>query len=135
VNQLDASQGSEVPVVNEFPNVFPKESPGMPPEQDIEFMIELKLSTAPIYKTPFRMATPKFAELKEHIKELLEKGCIHPSSSPRGAPVIFVPKKDVLKGCAWIIMPRMRLPSRTSIRCLELMIYLINSVVCVCSLR
>jgi hypothetical protein len=57
-------------------------------------VIELKPSTAPIYKTPYRMATPELAKLKEHIKELLEKGFIHPSSSPWGAPVIFVLKKD-----------------------------------------
>jgi hypothetical protein len=94
VNQLDASQGSEVPVVNEFPDVFPEELPGMPPNRDIEFVIELKPGTAPIYKTPFRMITPELAELKEHIKELLEKGFIRSSSSPWGAPVIFVPKKD-----------------------------------------
>jgi hypothetical protein len=94
VNQLDASQGSQVLVVNEFPNVFPKELPGMPPDRDIEFVIELKPGTVPIYKTPYRMATPELAELKEHIKQLLEKGFIHPSSSPWGAPLIFVPKKD-----------------------------------------
>jgi hypothetical protein len=94
VNQLDANQGSEVPVVNEFPNVFPKELPGMPPDQDIEFVIELKSGTAPIYKTSFSLTTPELAELKEHIKELLEKEFIHPSSSPWGAPVIFVAKKD-----------------------------------------
>jgi hypothetical protein len=57
----------------------------------------LKLGTAPIYKTPYRMATPELAELKKHIKELLEKGFIHPSSSPWGDPVIFVPKKDGTK--------------------------------------
>jgi hypothetical protein len=94
VNQLDACQGSEVPMVNEFPNVFPEELPGVPPERDIEFVIELKPGTAPIYKTPYRMATPELAELKEHIKELLEKGFIHPNSSPWGAPVIFVLKND-----------------------------------------
>jgi hypothetical protein len=94
VNQLDASQGSEVPVVNEFPDVFPEELPGMPADRDIEFVIELKPGTTPIYKTPYRMATPELAELKEHIKELLEKGLICPSSSPWGAPVIFVLKKD-----------------------------------------
>jgi hypothetical protein len=94
VNQLDASQGSEVPVVNEFPDVFSKELPGMPPDRDIEFVIELKPGTTPIYKTPYRMATLELAELKDHIQELLEKGFICPSSSPWGAPVIFVPKKD-----------------------------------------
>jgi hypothetical protein len=94
VNQLDASQGSEVPVVNEFPDVFPKELPGMPPDRDIEFVIELKPGTTPTYKTPYRMATPELAVLKEHIKELLEKGFIHPSSFLWGAHVIFVLKKD-----------------------------------------
>jgi hypothetical protein len=48
VNQWDASQGSKVPVVNAFPDVFPKELPGMPPDRDIEFVIELKPGTAPI---------------------------------------------------------------------------------------
>jgi threonine synthase len=65
VNQLDASQGSKVPVVNEFPDVFP--------DRDIKFVIELKSGTTPIYKTPYRMAALELAKLKEHIKELLEK--------------------------------------------------------------
>jgi hypothetical protein len=94
VNQLYASQGSEVPVVNEFSDVFPEDLPGIPPNRDIEFVIELKPGAAPIYKTPFRMTTPELAELKEHIKELLEKEFIHPSSSLWGAPMIFVLKKD-----------------------------------------
>jgi hypothetical protein len=94
VNQLDASQGLEVLVVNEFPNVFHEELSGMPPDRDIEFVIELKPGTISIYKTPFRMTTPELAELKEYIKELLEKEFIHPSSSPWGAPMIFVLKKD-----------------------------------------
>jgi hypothetical protein len=86
VNQLDASQGSEVPVVNEFTDVFPEVLPGMPPDRDVEFVIELNPGTAPIYKTLFRMTTLELAELKEHIKELLEKGFIRPSLSPWGAP-------------------------------------------------
>jgi hypothetical protein len=65
VNQLGASQESEMPVVNEFPDVFPEDLPGMPPDRDIEFVIELKPSTAPIYETPYRLATPELAELKE----------------------------------------------------------------------
>jgi hypothetical protein len=82
VNQLDASQESGVPVVNEFLDVFLEDLPGMPPDRDIEFVIELNPGTAPIYKTPFRITTLELAELKEHIKELLEKGFIYPSSSP-----------------------------------------------------
>jgi hypothetical protein len=82
VNQLEASQGSKVLVVNVFPDVFAEDLLGMPPDQDIKFVIELKPSTAPIYKTQFRMTTLELAELKEHIKELLEKGFIRPSSTP-----------------------------------------------------
>jgi hypothetical protein len=71
VNQLDAGQGPKVPVVSGFPDVFPEELPGMPPNCDIEFVIELLPGTAPIYKSPYRMATTELAKLKEHIKELL----------------------------------------------------------------
>jgi hypothetical protein len=94
LNQLDAGQGFMVPVVNEFPDVFPEKLSGMSPDWDIEFVIDLMPGTVPIYKSPYKMATPQLAELKEHIKELLEKNYIHPTSSPCGAPVIFVPKKD-----------------------------------------
>jgi hypothetical protein len=93
-NQMDARQGFAMPVVNEFPDVFPEELPSMPPDRDIKFVTELKPGIAPIYKTPYRIATPELAELKEHIKELLEKGFICPSSSSWGALVIFVLKKD-----------------------------------------
>jgi hypothetical protein len=94
LSQLDVSQGHVVPVVNEFSDVFLEEFLGMPPDRDIEFVIDLMPGTAPIYKSPYRMATPHLAELKEHIKELLEKGFIRSSSSLWGSPVIFVLKKD-----------------------------------------
>jgi hypothetical protein len=58
LNQLDISQGLMVPMVNEFPDVFPEELPGMPPDRDIKFVIDLKHGIAPIYKSPYRMATP-----------------------------------------------------------------------------
>jgi hypothetical protein len=73
INQLDASQESEVLVVSEFPDVFPEELPSMPPDRDTEFVIELMPGITPIYKSPYRMATLELAELMEHIKELLEK--------------------------------------------------------------
>jgi hypothetical protein len=60
-------------VVNEFSDVFFEELSGMPPDRDIKYVIELKPGTAPIYKTPYRIATPELVELKEHIVELLEK--------------------------------------------------------------
>jgi hypothetical protein len=83
-----------VPAVNEFSGVFPKELPSMPPDRDIQFVIDLVLGTMPIYKRPYRMATQQLAELNEHIKDLLEKGYIRPSSSPWEALVIFVLKMD-----------------------------------------
>jgi hypothetical protein len=94
LNQLNANQRPMALVVNEFPDVFPDELLGMPPDRDIEFVIDLMLATAPIYKIPYRMATQKLVELKEHIAELLEKDYIHPSSSPWGASVIFILEKD-----------------------------------------
>jgi hypothetical protein len=74
--------------------VFSEELPGMPPDRDIEFVIELIPRIAPIYKRPYRMSDKQLAELKEQIHELQGKGYIWASSSPWGAPVIFVPKKD-----------------------------------------
>jgi hypothetical protein len=58
VNQLDVCQGPMVSVVNEFPDVFPDELPGVPPDRDIEFVIELMPGSTPIYRNPYRMATP-----------------------------------------------------------------------------
>jgi hypothetical protein len=94
VNQLDDSANKEDPVVDEFLDVFPDDSPGMPPDRDIEFIIELLPGTAPIAKRPYRIGVNELEELKKQIKELYEKGFIHPSSLPWGAPIIFVDKKD-----------------------------------------
>jgi hypothetical protein len=94
LNQLDAASTLDIRSVSEFLDVFPKELPGMPPDREIEFVIELVPGTAPIFKRPYRMAANQLAELKEQLQELLDKGYIHPSASPWGAPVIFVPKKD-----------------------------------------
>ena len=80
--------------MEEFPDVFPDDLPGMPPDRDIEFIIELLPGTAPIAKRPYRMGVNELEELKKQLKELQEKGFIRPSSSPWGAPVIFVDKKD-----------------------------------------
>jgi hypothetical protein len=82
--------------------MFSEELSGMPPDREIEFVIELLPSTAPIFKRPYRMASNQLAELKEQLQELLDKGYIYPSASPCGAPVIFVPKKDGRQRIAWI---------------------------------
>jgi hypothetical protein len=81
LNQLNASQGPKVPVVNEFPDVFPEEYPSMPPDRDIKFVIDLVSGIVPIYKRPYKMPTKQLVELKDKIKALLEKGHIRPSSS------------------------------------------------------
>jgi hypothetical protein len=68
--------------VNEFLDVFREDLPGMPPDRDIEFSIELIPGTGPISKRPYRMDVKDLAELKKQIEELLSKGFIRPSSSP-----------------------------------------------------
>jgi hypothetical protein len=83
-----------ISVVEEFMDVFPEELPGMPPEREVEFYIDLIPGTTPIAKRPYRMAPTELAELKLQIAELQQKGYICPSSSPWGAPVLFVTKKD-----------------------------------------
>jgi hypothetical protein len=83
-----------IPVVCEYSDVFPDELPGMPPDRDIEFAIELQPGTAPISKRPYRMPPAELAELKKQLQELLDKGFIRPSTSPWGCPALFVKKKD-----------------------------------------
>jgi hypothetical protein len=84
----------EIPVVCDYPDVFPDELPGMPLDRDVEFVIELQPGTAPISKRPYRMPPKELAELKTQLQEFLDKGYIRPSSSPWGCPALFVKKKD-----------------------------------------
>jgi hypothetical protein len=84
----------DIPVVCEFPDVFLEDLPGLPPERDVEFVIELKPSTTPISRRSYRMPPNELAELKTQLQDLLEKGFIRPSLSPWGCPAIFVKKKD-----------------------------------------
>ena len=94
VNTLMGVVQEEVHVVKDYPDVFPEELQGMPPDRDIEFLIELLPGTGPISKRPNRMPANDLEEVKKQIKELLEKGYIRRSSSPLGAPVLLVEKKD-----------------------------------------
>ena len=80
--------------MKDYPDVFPEELLGMPPDRDIEFLIELLPGTRPISKIPYWMPAYDLEEIKKQIKELLEKGYIRRSSSPWGAPVLLVEKKD-----------------------------------------
>ncbi|TYJ96450.1 retrotransposon protein, putative, Ty3-gypsy sub-class [Cucumis melo var. makuwa] len=91
--EVDVSLSSE-PVVRDYPDVFPEELPGLPPQREIEFAIELEPGTVPISRAPYRMAPAELKELKVQLQELLDKGFIRPSVSPWGAPVLFVKKKD-----------------------------------------
>jgi hypothetical protein len=84
----------QVPVVCEYPDVFPEELPGMPPDRDIEFIIELIPGTAPIAQRAYRMNPQELEELKRQLADMLSKGLIRPSASPWGSPALFVDKRD-----------------------------------------
>jgi hypothetical protein len=94
VFSMESRTIEEVLVVCEYPDVFPEELPGMPPDRDIEFAIDLIPGTAPIAKRPYRMAASELVELKKQLGELQHIKFIRPSSSPWGALVLFVKKKD-----------------------------------------
>ncbi|GJR00017.1 putative reverse transcriptase domain-containing protein [Tanacetum coccineum] len=84
----------DVSIVRDFPEVFPEDLPGLPPTRQVEFQIDLVPGAAPVARAPYRLAPSEMKELSEQLKELSDKGFIRPSSSPWGAPVLFVKKKD-----------------------------------------
>ncbi|KAM2676007.1 hypothetical protein EV1_002719 [Malus domestica] len=94
LNDVVPSSVEEVGVVRCYPDVFPDDLPGLPPDRDVEFSIDLLPGTYPISLTPYRMALVELRELKIQLQELTNKGFIQPSTSPWGAPVLFVRKKD-----------------------------------------
>jgi hypothetical protein len=76
---------ASIPMVCEFPDVFPEDLPDLSPDKEVEFTIKLDPSTAPISQCPYRLALKELAEMKKQ----LEKGFIHPSSSPWGCPLFL----------------------------------------------
>ena len=84
----------DVPIACEFPEVFPEDLPGLPPNRQVEFRIDLIPGAAPVARAPYRLAPSEMQELSNQLQELSDKGFIRPSSSPWGAPVLFVKKKD-----------------------------------------
>ncbi|GJV77561.1 putative reverse transcriptase domain-containing protein [Tanacetum coccineum] len=96
VNQKELKEKllGDVPVIRDSPEVFPEELPGLPPPRQVEFRIDLIPGAAPVARAPYRLAPSEMKELSKQLQELLEKGFIRPSSSPWGAPVLFVKKKD-----------------------------------------
>ena len=83
-----------IPLIREFPDVFPKELLGVPPKREVDLSIEVVQRTTPISRAPYRMVPIELKELKTQLQELLDKGFIRPSVSPWGALVLFVKKKD-----------------------------------------
>nr|GEY87200.1 putative reverse transcriptase domain-containing protein [Tanacetum cinerariifolium] len=84
----------DVSIVRDFPKVFPEDLPGIPPTRQVEFQIDLVPGVAPVARAPYRLAPSKMKELAEQLQELSDKGFIRPNSSPWGAPVLFIKKKD-----------------------------------------
>ncbi|GJT84109.1 putative reverse transcriptase domain-containing protein [Tanacetum coccineum] len=84
----------DVPVIRDFPKVFPDDLPGLPPPRQVEFQIDLVPRAEPVARAPYRLALSEMRELSKKLQELLEKGFIRSSLSPWGAPVLFVKKKD-----------------------------------------
>nr|GEW29510.1 putative reverse transcriptase domain-containing protein [Tanacetum cinerariifolium] len=90
----DEKQLENIPVVREFPDVFPEELPGLPPVCQVEFQVDLIPGTTHVARTPYRLAPSEMQELSNQFQELADRGFIRPSTSPWGAPVLFVKKKD-----------------------------------------
>ncbi|KAI3724555.1 hypothetical protein L2E82_36336 [Cichorium intybus] len=84
----------DIPIVRDFPDIFPDDVSGLPPVRELEFRIDLVPEAAPIAKSPYRLAPTEMQELASQLQELTDKGFIRPSTSPWGAPVLFIKKKD-----------------------------------------
>ena len=95
----DKLKVEDVPIIREYPDVFPDELVTLFPEREIEFKIDLLLGTSPIFKTPYRMAPAELKALKLQLQDFLERGFIRESGFLWGAPVLFVKKKD---GSSWM---------------------------------
>src|SRR5438132_1790391 len=94
---MDVDPLEAILVVSDYPDVFPEELPGLPPDRAVEFSIELIPGTAPVFRRPYKMSPNDLAEMKVQLQELLDKGFIRPSSSSWGCPAMFVDKKDQTK--------------------------------------
>nr|GEV64046.1 putative reverse transcriptase domain-containing protein [Tanacetum cinerariifolium] len=91
---IEGKRLEDVPIVQDFPEVFPEDLLGLPPTRQVEFHIDLIPGVAPVARAPYRLAPLEMKELSDQLYELSDKGFIRPSSSHWGAPVLFVKKKD-----------------------------------------
>nr|GFC46120.1 putative reverse transcriptase domain-containing protein [Tanacetum cinerariifolium] len=98
-DKSEGKQLKDVPVIWDFPEVFPVDLPGLPLARPVEFQIDLIPGATPIARAPYRLSPSEMKEFLEQLQELFDKGFIRPSSSPWGAPVLFVKKKDGSSGC------------------------------------
>ncbi|GJX29003.1 putative reverse transcriptase domain-containing protein [Tanacetum coccineum] len=98
-NESEEKRLKDVPTVRDFPEVFPEDLPGLPPTRQVKFQIDLVPGVAHVARAPYRLAPTELQELSTKLQELSDKGFIRPSSSPWGAPVLFVKKKD---GSFWM---------------------------------
>nr|GEW09557.1 putative reverse transcriptase domain-containing protein [Tanacetum cinerariifolium] len=93
-DKLEEKRVENVPIVRDFSEVFPEDLPSLPPTRQVEFQIDLIPGDAPIARAPYRLAPSEMKELSDQLHVLSDKGFIRPSSSPCGASVLFVKKKD-----------------------------------------
>nr|GEZ64519.1 putative reverse transcriptase domain-containing protein [Tanacetum cinerariifolium] len=93
-DKSEKKQLEDVPIVQNFPEVFPEDLSGLPPTRPVEFQIDLVRGAASVARAPYQLAPSEMKDLVEQLKELSDKGFIRPSSSPWGAQVLFVKKKD-----------------------------------------
>jgi hypothetical protein len=103
---IDSSEADPleiIKVVSEFPDMFPKDLPGMPPERKVEFAIELLPGTAPIFKRAYKVSGPELVDLKKQIDELSEKGYIRRAPHLRPPLSYSWRRRMALEGCASII--------------------------------
>ncbi|GJW09190.1 putative reverse transcriptase domain-containing protein [Tanacetum coccineum] len=89
----EEKQLKDLSIVRDFLKVFPEDFLGLPPARQVEFQIDLVLGVVPVARAPYRLSSAEMKELSDQLKELSDKGFIRPSSSPWGAPVLFVKKK------------------------------------------
>ncbi|GJS00430.1 putative reverse transcriptase domain-containing protein [Tanacetum coccineum] len=109
----DEKRLEDIPVVREFPEVFPEDLPGLPPVRQVEFQIDLIPGATPVARAPYRLAPSEMQELSNQLQELADRGFIRPSTSPWGAPVLFVKKKDgSFRMCPSVFFSKMYLRSR-----------------------
>ncbi|KAA3484023.1 DNA/RNA polymerases superfamily protein [Gossypium australe] len=91
---VDSNALDNIQTVKDFPDIFPEELSGIPPNHEVEFIIELMPRTNPIYITTYCMAPKELYELKIQLQELLDHGFIRPGVSPWGTQVLLMKKKD-----------------------------------------